>query len=219
MPAQPSVFQSDASRLNGSRSVGPVTDAGKARSAHNAVRHGLCGRTFFLLPDEDPAEFRQHEALWLATWAPRDGLEHEAALTVIRAMWREIRADRLEAQVLTDLFAAGDLADPAEAGAAKAAAFKALGGMLRYRGRIEREHDRAMRELDALRQRRLPRVAAPRPSEPEPAAAQQSAAVPAAVPAARLVTSPLVPREPEPAPPLNRHQRRALEAMSRRRAA
>ena len=37
----------------------------------------------------------------------------------IRAMWRELRADRLEAQVLTDLFAAGGLADPAEAAAAK----------------------------------------------------------------------------------------------------
>ena len=49
--------------------------------------------------------------------------EHEAALAVIRAMWREMRADRLEVQVLTDLFAAGRLADPDEAAAAKAVAF------------------------------------------------------------------------------------------------
>ena len=219
MPTDPSTAQSQTSRLNGARSSGPATDAGKARSARNADSHGLCGRTFFLLPDEDPAEFHQHEALWLATYAPRDGLEHQAALTVIRAMWREIRADRLEALVLTDLFAAKEIPDPAEAAAAKAAAMKAVGTMLRYRGRIEREHDRAMRELDALRQRRLPRATAPRPSEPEAAATAPKPATSAPVPAPRLVTPPAMPSEPEPAPALNRHQRRALEAMSRRRAA
>ena len=103
MPATPSPAQSEASRLNGARSAGPATAAGKARSARNGVRHGLCGRTFFLLPDEDPEEFREHEAMWLAAWSPRDLHEHQAAEAAIRAMWRESRADRLEAQVLADL--------------------------------------------------------------------------------------------------------------------
>ena len=76
MPTTPSPAQSDASRLNGARSAGPATAAGKARAALNGVRHGLCGRTFFLLPDEDPAEFHRHEALWLAAWRPRDLHEH-----------------------------------------------------------------------------------------------------------------------------------------------
>ena len=189
MPTTPSPTQSEASRLNGARSAGPASEAGKAHSALNGVRHGLCGRTFFLLPDEDAAEFQRHEALWLAAWRPRDLYEHEAAEAAIRCMWREERADRLEAPVLTDLFAAGKLADPAEAEAAKTAAFKALGTLLRYRGRIEREHRAAKQALENLRQRRLARPAAPRPSEPEPT------------------------------PALNRHQRRALAAMDRRRAA
>ena len=167
MPTTPSPAQSEASRLNGAR-PGPASEAGKARSALNGVRHGLCGRTFFLLPDEDPAEFREHEAMWLAVWSPRDLHEHEAAAAAIRAMWREIRADRLEAAVLTDLFAAGEIADDAERQAAKAAAMKALGTLLRYRGRIEREHGQAMEALDALRQRRLARPSPARPHEPEP---------------------------------------------------
>ena len=100
MPAAPTPAQSDASRHNGARSTGPATDAGKAHSARNATRHGLTGRTFFLLADEDETDWCQHEALWRATWAPRDALEHEAALAVICAMWREQRADRLEVQVL-----------------------------------------------------------------------------------------------------------------------
>jgi hypothetical protein len=66
MPANPSSAQSEASRQNSARSNGPATAAGKARSALNGVRHGLCGRIFFLLPDEDPDEFREHEAMWLA---------------------------------------------------------------------------------------------------------------------------------------------------------
>ena len=223
MPTTPSPAQSEASRLNGAHSTGPATAEGKARAALNGVRHGLCGRTFFLLPDEDPAEFRQHEAMWLAVWSPRDLHEHEAAEAAIRAMWREIRADRLEAQVLTDLFAAGEIADDAERQAAKAAAMKALGTLLRYRGRIEREHRAAMAALDALRQRRLARPSPARPHEPEapPAAvapletrSASPSAPPAPAPSSVLAVAP--PSEPER--PLNRHQRRALAAMARRAA-
>ena len=139
-----SAAQSAASRENGARSCGPTSDAGKARAALNGVRHGLCGRTFFLLPDEDPAEFQEHERTWLASWRPRDLHEHEAALAAIRAMWREIRADRLEAGVLTDLFGADRIADDAERDAAKDRAFRALAMLLRYKARIEREHRAAM---------------------------------------------------------------------------
>ena len=206
MPVTPTPAQAAASRLNGARSTGPVTADGKARSARNAVRHGLSGRTFFLLPDEDPEEFESHEAEWLATWRPRDQAEREAALAAVRAMWREIRGDRLEAQVLTGLFAAGKIADAAEREAARAAAFRELAMLLRYQARIARELRAARAALDELRQRRL---VAPRPDEPEPR------------PAAAATTAPIPPTpvRSEPEPALNRHQRRALAALSRRRAA
>ena len=225
MPDTPSLAQSEASRQNGARSTGPATAAGKARSALNSVRHGLSGRTFFLLPDEDPAEFREHEAMWLAAWSPRDLYEHAAATCAIRAMWRAIRADRLEAQVLTDLFATGAIADETERQAAKAVAFKALGTLLRYRGRIEREHDRAMAELESLRQRR-PTHGTARPSEPDVPAEPPVAAAPprptlsSSTPMTGHAERPTATaqHEPEPPPALNRHQRRALAAMSRRTA-
>lgn len=186
----------------------------------SGVRHGRCGRAFFLLPDEDPAAFARHEALWLDAWAPRDRAEHEAAAAAIRCLWREERADRLEALVLTDLFAAGRLPDPAEAAAAKSAAFKALSTLLRYRARIEREHRAAMQALEALRQRRL--APAERPSEPE---RSRAAAVPASAPGSAaaipgpsgpVATSP--PGAPEEPRKLNRHQRRALAAINRHAA-
>ena len=42
---------------------GPRTPEGKARSARNALRHGLRARSFALAPDEDPAEWALHLAV------------------------------------------------------------------------------------------------------------------------------------------------------------
>ena len=103
MPSLPTPDQSEASRRNGSRSDGPVTAAGKARSALERIPPRPRRRSFFMLPDEDPQEFRRREAEWLAEWRPRDHAEREAALAAVRAMWREIRGDRLEALVLGGL--------------------------------------------------------------------------------------------------------------------
>ena len=213
MPAQLTTAQSEAARLNGAKSAGPVTDAGKARSTLNATRHGLCSRTFFLLPDEDPDDYARYEAMWLHTLNPHDLPERDAALTVIHARWREMRADRLEAHVLADLFAAGDIADEVERAAAKHAAMRALATLIRYRARVQREHDRAMATLDALKER-PPGAAAPaRTNDPEPL----PAAAPPPHPPAREAA--LVRNEPTPAGRLNRHQHRALAAQARMRAA
>ena len=157
--------------------------------------------------------------MWLAVWSPRDLHEHQAAEAAIRAMWREIRADRLEVQVLGDLFAAGEIADEAERQAAKDRAFKALNSLLRYRGRIEREHRAAMQALETLRQRRFARPAQPRPSEPEAPTAMPEIPTPAAPMLAAAASSPPTASQPtEPERHLNRHQRRALAAISRRAA-
>ncbi|MGE3740350.1 MAG: hypothetical protein AB7I59_12710 [Geminicoccaceae bacterium] len=202
MPATPSLAQSEASRLNGASSAGPVTEAGKARSALNSVRHGLSGRTFFLLPDENPEEFAAHEAELLATYRPRDHAEREAVLALVRAMWREIRGDRLEAQVLGDVFAAGKIADQAQREAARAAAFRQLSTVLRYQARIGREVMALQTRLhDLLRQRR-PGAQPPVRDEPEPTLPANDAHV-----------------QDEPERRLNRQQRRALAAMARKRAA
>ena len=167
MPIAPSLAQSEASRLNGTLSTGPTSAAGKARSALNSVRHGLTGRSFFLLPDEDPEEFRAHEALWLDQWRPRDAAERDMAELAIRALWREIRADRLEARILADLFAADAIAEEPERRAAKVLAMRALATLLRYRAP---DHPRARRG-DAQ-----PGGTAPPPTRPAAGAAGRARA-------------------------------------------
>ena len=47
-----------ANRRNATRSTGPRTDAGKARSRLNGLKHGLRAQVL-VLPDEDPAAFQE----------------------------------------------------------------------------------------------------------------------------------------------------------------
>ena len=83
------------------RKRGPATPEGKARSAMNALKHGLRARGFVLLPEEDPAEWDEHLADLRSCLAPEDAAEEKLVSALAVAMWNEIRADRTEAGVLT----------------------------------------------------------------------------------------------------------------------
>ena len=89
-----------ASRQNGARSRGPKTEAGKARAAGNALKHGLRARRLVLLEDEDAAEFRAFARALRAELAPEGRLQADLVSRIVMAAWRAHRADRLEAGVL-----------------------------------------------------------------------------------------------------------------------
>ena len=88
-----------ASRQNGARSRGPKSAAGKARSARNALKHGLCAAQPVVLR-EDAAQFQAFEQALLAELAPVGALQGVLAQRVVSAAWRLRRADRFEAEVL-----------------------------------------------------------------------------------------------------------------------
>jgi hypothetical protein len=62
--------RTEASRRNGAKSRGPETREGKAGSAQNALKHGLCAETFVALGEEDQAAFDALEATLVEELVP-----------------------------------------------------------------------------------------------------------------------------------------------------
>ena len=143
-----STARAEASRRNGAKSRGPKTPEGKARSAQNALKHGLRARKHVVLPDEDGAAFAAHEAALLDELAPQGALQTVLAQRIVAATWRLARAERLE----VELFAENGLPDGSLGLALmrdgrRAGAFHTL---VRYRGGAVAEFWRALRTLQAL---------------------------------------------------------------------
>src|SRR5258708_17687363 len=92
--------QIEANRRNAQNSTGPRTEAGKARSKRNAIKHGLRSEEV-VLPTEDPQAFKEHLEAWVEDWQPpsmaRRALVEQAAV----ATWRLRRCIRLETARIT----------------------------------------------------------------------------------------------------------------------
>ena len=64
------------------------TEEGKARSAQNALKHGMRAQKHLVLPDEDGAEFAGLEAALVAELAPVGALQTVLARRIAVAAWR-----------------------------------------------------------------------------------------------------------------------------------
>jgi len=137
-----------ASRRNGARSQGPRTSTGKARSAQNALRHGLCAQKFVVLRDEDAQAFAALEDALLEELAPEGTLQRLLAGRIARAAWRLERAERIEAE----LFEARTDGEESLALALirDGNGTRSFDVLLRYRGSALAEFFRALRMLQAL---------------------------------------------------------------------
>jgi hypothetical protein len=153
--AAPDGSRADVARHNGSLSRGPVTPEGKARSARNATRHGLCAKTLLLADDQDAAALAALRGALLARHLPRDESEAHWVEELAFAAWRQRRLRTLEAEVLARAGTAGN-------GAEAAPALPSLGTLIRYRARLDRDWRRANEELELLR---LDRTVQPSPAQ------------------------------------------------------
>jgi hypothetical protein len=144
--------RAEASRKNGTKSRGPKTPEGRARSAQNALKHGMRAQKHLVLPDEDAAEFAALEAALVEELAPVGALQTVLARRVAVAAWRLARADRLETELFEERrSASGGLGLALIRDGNGTRSFDTL---LRYRGAAMAEFWRALRTLKALQAER-----------------------------------------------------------------
>jgi hypothetical protein len=161
---------------------GPKTEAGKARSRMNAMKHGLRARVLPMPLREDVAGFEELAAGLRRTYRPKDEAELALAEAIAVAMWQAIRADRLEAETLDAIAATADGGTLGEALVAAPGCRVSLGTVIRYQAGASNAVRRAMDMLFKHRRARrdgliataeactndFPERAAPVEPEPQP---------------------------------------------------
>ena len=90
-----STARQNANRANAKKSTGPKTAEGKARSALNAMTHGLTAQQA-VLPNEDPDAYIAAKAAWIDTLLPSDTIELALVERAVIADWRLGRCVRAE---------------------------------------------------------------------------------------------------------------------------
>jgi hypothetical protein len=147
--------QIEASRANGAKSRGPVTDEGKQHSSRNAITHGLLAQTV-VLNGESKERFATLLHSIQQELQPATAIENQLVETMAVARWRQFRIVGMEkAAVAREV---GKL-DPAHGPAANTTqAYRALNGdsrfletMNRYETRFDRQYGRAFRAFKEYR--------------------------------------------------------------------
>lgn len=103
MTSTRSPAQKSASIMNGTKSRGPVSDDGKARSAMNRVRHGVRARRV-LLEGESVEDYESEAECWVLGLDPQTDAETEIVLDVVDVrvrLGRLEKAERARVQALT----------------------------------------------------------------------------------------------------------------------
>ena len=94
-----SISQIEANRANATKSTGPKTAAGKARSRWNAHKHGLTAETL-TIAGEDAGDFEELRDALIERYRPRCVLEAELVDRLAGLLWRLRRAPAFEAAIL-----------------------------------------------------------------------------------------------------------------------
>lgn len=91
--------RADRNRQNAQASTGPTSEAGKAASSRNALRHGLTADRWPVLPDEQDA-YAAHRAALMAEAAPDGPIETALAEQAVLLLWRLRRCAHIEAGLM-----------------------------------------------------------------------------------------------------------------------
>src|SRR5262247_2257458 len=93
----------DITTTSHSRSGGPRTEEGKARTRFNAVKHGLRSKSV-LLPGENPEEYYELKTEMLAEWKPQGTTEEFQVDQMLQNQWRLRRIANMEQDLFVEAF-------------------------------------------------------------------------------------------------------------------
>ena len=195
-----STSKSEAARANGAKSHGPITPAGKAKSAANSLRHGLSAKAI-VLPAESQDDYERLLAAYVARFRPADQIEMDLVEAMAVARWRLRRIATIEAHMLDNAMSAGVTQHaPQNHNQRLARVFKDCAAQIdlltRYEGSLNRTFDRALKQLQVLQKTRptpeppklrnepslRPPGGPPRPVAPSPAPPEDLSEAPSDLP-------------------------------------
>jgi hypothetical protein len=164
----PTAKQIAASRANGQKSHGPTTNAGKAKSRYNALKHGIHAESQIMF-DETAEDLAELAAELHGQYDPADSTERFLVDTLINNEWRLRRLRTVEA----DLWQTGVNTyldkHPEIERATSGDAFATIGPTFERLQRIvnscERAYHRALKSLAALQAARSYAANAPQAEE------------------------------------------------------
>ena len=142
-----SAAQKIANQANAQLSTGPKTPAGKAASAANARTHGLCAKEL-LIAGEDQQEFDRMYVQYHVELHPRGELENGLFDEFAAAAWNLRRVRRMETELCGGHASYTAVLDDE-------VLQKKLDRLARHHTRIERTFHRCLKELIAIRDRRI----------------------------------------------------------------
>ena len=146
--------QIEASRENGAKSHGPVTEEGKAKSARNNTRHGLLAQAVVII-GESPESFTALLDKLIAEHQPQTMSEMIQVEKMAVAYWRQLRAWSAEkATHESDMMRQQSGDGPTRFARSMDTNAVRLASILRYETTYERQYNRALRQLQILKANR-----------------------------------------------------------------
>src|SRR5688572_32553336 len=91
----------NANRRNATKSTGPRTTEGKARSSRNALKHGFCASASSLTPLEDRHAYESYTRSIIDSVHPATAMEEDLAQRIADLSWRLRRIPDAESALLT----------------------------------------------------------------------------------------------------------------------
>ena len=157
--------QIEASRRNGAKSNGPKTAEGRARSSQNAIKYGLTSNKIVILDGECEEAWEEFQTHFIAKFQPRDFVEERLVIQMAVNQWRLERVWSLQTATVDEESATQEEIvtvkyEQWDTALIHACSYNArkddLKALDQYESRFIRNFDRALRQLNQIREQYPP---------------------------------------------------------------